>query len=541
MEAPEVLPENEPQHERPRGRSSSSEQSAAEDVEWKPCQRKVVRPVNLQRSQATKLMWQRRKAAALLQQQQQLPQNPGGGAGPSPPPGSRTKDYTAAALHHPTTTVTTPVGTDCSNLTSESRALAAQPQHPQLSTRRRRLQNKATGVERPCLSNATPRPSLAEKILDTEDDYPESKQFSSLEFQDSCHVTWPSSLEYPSNSAIRTKEVPLSHPLTGVGRQELERTYRPKMLPKLKLPTFEQSDDEFVGASSTSNEAERPDEKPSMEFLVERLRLQPELLATTHSKFYDAMQRHSAPQYGMCKQEAELRGREVTRPERLLFWRGNYYTESEALAQGLPVPSYLRSSSETLSSQQQASQHSMQENSLNSVKHASQSGSAPHCASANAAPPAFKLPPKLRLKPYRDRLLACAVPGTNEAKLPACSQPSILKWKLGIKRMLAAKGGRNNFSSTAKLRTSASTEPSDRKPPTVGTAWKRTWSSQTQASLGSAHGSSLSSLQRASQSDGAPNHASSSSVSPASRLPPKLRLKPYKDELVASQAREQTE
>ncbi|KAH6939224.1 hypothetical protein HPB50_016543 [Hyalomma asiaticum] len=121
---------------------SSSEQSNAEDDEWRPCRRKVVRRVNLQRSQATKLMWQRKRAAALLLQQQEKQQEQDecspGVMGPSRSSGltgtATTLDRQAADIRHSVKALAVSAASKC-------KSTAAQQQPP---TRRRRFPAKAS-------------------------------------------------------------------------------------------------------------------------------------------------------------------------------------------------------------------------------------------------------------------------------------------------------------------------------------------------------------------------------------------------------------
>ncbi|XP_075749595.1 uncharacterized protein LOC119186654 isoform X3 [Rhipicephalus microplus] len=122
---------------------SSSDQSNADDDEWRPCRRKVVRRVNLQRSQATKLMWQRKRAAAaalLLQQQQQHEGNNPGLMGPS---GSGGSIGSSPTLDRQTASMRQSMKALPMSAVSKCKPAAAQQQPP--PTRRRRFPAKAAG------------------------------------------------------------------------------------------------------------------------------------------------------------------------------------------------------------------------------------------------------------------------------------------------------------------------------------------------------------------------------------------------------------
>lgn len=120
---------------------SSSEQSNAEDDEWRPCRRKVVRRVNLQRSQATKLMWQRKRAAALLQQQEKQQEQDEGNPGVMGPSRSSGLTGTATTLDRPTADIGHTVKALAVSAGSKCKSNAAQQQPP---TRRRRFPAKAS-------------------------------------------------------------------------------------------------------------------------------------------------------------------------------------------------------------------------------------------------------------------------------------------------------------------------------------------------------------------------------------------------------------
>ncbi|XP_077554689.1 uncharacterized protein LOC144169426 isoform X2 [Haemaphysalis longicornis] len=147
---------------------SSDSSSNAEDDEWKPCRRKVVRRVNLVRSQATKLMWQRKKAAALMlkQQQQREQALPLGGGASSEPSSADASGQdgssplqparSSPALASPSASAApSDAGPSTSASSSSSAAVPASGtpsrrplQQPLQPPKKRRLQGKAPGPRR---------------------------------------------------------------------------------------------------------------------------------------------------------------------------------------------------------------------------------------------------------------------------------------------------------------------------------------------------------------------------------------------------------
>lgn len=127
---------------------SSSDQSNAEDDEWRPCRRKVVRRVNLQRSQATKLMWQRKRAAAaaalLLQQQQQ--QHEGNNPGLMGPSSSTGLIGTSTTLDQQTAGISQSMRALSVSAVSKCKPAAAQQQQQPPPSRRRRFPAKSAGT-----------------------------------------------------------------------------------------------------------------------------------------------------------------------------------------------------------------------------------------------------------------------------------------------------------------------------------------------------------------------------------------------------------
>ncbi|XP_054933437.1 uncharacterized protein [Dermacentor andersoni] len=372
--------------------SSSSEQSNAEDDEWRPCRRKAVRRVNLQRSQATKLMWQRKRAAALLLQQQ-LEGNAGhlGPSSASGPVGvTATLDQQTAAISHSMSALAVSALSKC-------KSAATQLQPPK---RRRRFPTKATGTTSNgggsrasgglgrtkrmpsvnmswqqrklaklrlarlrardplsraifrrdsmrfsmCWSDTTLGSSLAGKpSVKPKEDSPKNQQSASFfGLKAYRHINAPSSA---AGSAGTVEELPTNQvAVNGVStRPGLERACRPKMFQKDESSASEDSEDDEC---DTADPAEKMSDSDTDEFMTDfppvRPTLRPKLLQTSRSQLNQAVKREFRPaQYHTSKTEAAttLVRNETPKTGPRLLCRGNYVTESELLAQDLSVPS----------------------------------------------------------------------------------------------------------------------------------------------------------------------------------------------------------
>ncbi|XP_049518487.1 uncharacterized protein LOC119443018 isoform X5 [Dermacentor silvarum] len=372
--------------------SSSSEQSNAEDDEWRPCRRKAVRRVNLQRSQATKLMWQRKRAAALLLQQQ-LEGNAGllGSSSASGPVG------TSATLDQQTTSISQSMRALSVSAVSKCKSATTQLQPP---TRRRRFPTKATGTtsnsggsrasgglgrtkrmpslnmswqqrklaklrlarlrardplsraifRRDCVrfsmcwSDTTLGSSLAGKpsMKPKEDISKNQKSASFLGLKAYRHINAPSSAAGSAGTVeeLHTNQVAVNGVSTRPG---LERACRPKMFQRDESSSSEDSEDD---ESDTDDPAEKMSDSDADEFMTdfppERPTLRPKLLQTSRSQLSQAVKRQFRPaQYSTSKTEAAtpVVRNETPKTGPRLLCRGNYVTESELLAQGLSVPS----------------------------------------------------------------------------------------------------------------------------------------------------------------------------------------------------------
>ncbi|XP_075535980.1 uncharacterized protein LOC142571480 isoform X4 [Dermacentor variabilis] len=372
--------------------SSSSEQSNAEDDEWRPCRRKAVRRVNLQRSQATKLMWQRKRAAALLLQQQ-LEGNAGhlGPSSASGPVGvAATLDQQTAGISHAMSALAVSALSKCKSATT-------QLQPPK---RRRRFPTKATGTTSNgggsrasgglgrtkrmpsvnmswqqrklaklrlarlrardplsraifrrdsmrfsmCWSDTTLGSSLAGKpSVKPKEDSPKNQQSASFfGLKAYRHINAPSSA---AGSAGTVEELPTNQvAINGVStRPGLERACRPKMFQRDESSASEDSEDDEC---DTADPDEKMSDSDTDEFMTDfppvRPTLRPKLLQTSRSQLNQAVKREFHPaQYRTSKTEAAttLVRNETLKTGPRLLCRGNYVTESELLAQELSVPS----------------------------------------------------------------------------------------------------------------------------------------------------------------------------------------------------------
>ncbi|XP_065291347.1 uncharacterized protein [Dermacentor albipictus] len=387
-----VTSETQEQSEGSSNCSSSSEQSNAEDDEWRPCRRKAVRRVNLQRSQATKLMWQRKRAAALLLQQQ-LEGNAGhlGPSSASGPVGvTATLDQQTAGISHSMSALAVSALSKC-------KSAATQLQPPK---RRRRCPTKATGTTSNgggsrasgglgrtkrmpsvnmswqqrklaklrlarlrardplsraifrrdsmrfsmCWSDTTLGSSLAGKpSVKPKEDSPKNQQSASFfGLKAYRHINAPSSA---AGSAGTVEELPTNQvAVNGAStRPGLERACRPKMFQRDESSASDDSEDDEC---DTADPAEKMSDSDTDEFMTDfppvRPTLRPKLLQTSRSQLNQAVKREFRPaQYRTSKTEAAstLVRNETPKTGPRLLCRGNYVTESELLAQELSVPS----------------------------------------------------------------------------------------------------------------------------------------------------------------------------------------------------------
>lgn len=456
--------------------SSSSEQSNAEDDEWRPCRRKAVRRVNLQRSQATKLMWQRKRAAALLLQQQ-LEGNAGllGSSSASGPVG------TSATLDQQTTSISQSMRALSVSAVSKCKSATTQLQPP---TRRRRFPTKATGTtsnsggsrasgglgrtkrmpslnmswqqrklaklrlarlrardplsraifRRDCVrfsmcwSDTTLGSSLAGKpsMKPKEDISKNQKSASFLGLKAYRHINAPSAAGSAGTvEELHTNQVAVNGVSTRPG---LERACRPKMFQRDESSSSEDSkDDESEDdESDTDDPAEKMSDSDADEFMTdfppERPTLRPKLLQTSRSQLSQAVKRQFRPaQYSTSKTEAAtpVVRNETPKTGPRLLCRGNYVTESELLAQGLSRSNCVSSN-----------------------------------GSATAAAPAFALPAKLRWK-------------QNPVERQEYVMPAKLRHKQDRLLLSAAKGKSCNVGAVVKVEPGTSSGGPISAPPLV--------------------------------------------------------------------------
>lgn len=451
--------------------SSSSEQSNAEDDEWRPCRRKAVRRVNLQRSQATKLMWQRKRAAALLLQQQLE-----GNAGLLGPSSASAPVGTTATLDQQTTSISQSMRALSVSAVSKCKSAATQLQPP---TRRRRFPTKAAGTtsnsggsrasgglgrtkrmpslnmswqqrklaklrlarlrardplsraifRRDCVrfsmcwSDTTLGSSLAGKpsMKPKEDSSKNQKSASFLGFKAYRHINAPSA----AGSAGTVEELPTNQvAINGMStRPGLERACRPKMFQRDESSSSDDSEDD---ESDTDDPAEKMSDSDADEFMTdfppERPTLRPKLLQTSRSRLSEAVKRQFHPaQYSTSKTEAAtpVVRNETPKTGPRLLCRGNYVTESELLAQGLSRSNCVSSNGST-----------------------------------TAAAPAFALPAKLRWK-------------QNPVERQECVMPAKLRHKQDRLLLSAAKGKSCNVGIVVKVEPGTSSGGPIAAPPLV--------------------------------------------------------------------------
>ncbi|XP_075535982.1 uncharacterized protein LOC142571480 isoform X6 [Dermacentor variabilis] len=454
--------------------SSSSEQSNAEDDEWRPCRRKAVRRVNLQRSQATKLMWQRKRAAALLLQQQ-LEGNAGhlGPSSASGPVGvAATLDQQTAGISHAMSALAVSALSKCKSATT-------QLQPPK---RRRRFPTKATGTTSNgggsrasgglgrtkrmpsvnmswqqrklaklrlarlrardplsraifrrdsmrfsmCWSDTTLGSSLAGKpSVKPKEDSPKNQQSASFfGLKAYRHINAPSSA---AGSAGTVEELPTNQvAINGVStRPGLERACRPKMFQRDESSASEDSEDDEC---DTADPDEKMSDSDTDEFMTDfppvRPTLRPKLLQTSRSQLNQAVKREFHPaQYRTSKTEAAttLVRNETLKTGPRLLCRGNYVTESELLAQELSL-----------------------------------SNSVPSIGSTTTAAPAFALPAKLRWKQ------------NQVGERQECAMPAKLRHKQDRLLLSAAKGESCSVGTVVKVEPGTSSRCSI-APPLVAT------------------------------------------------------------------------
>lgn len=402
---------------------SSSEQSNAEDDEWRPCRRKVVRRVNLQRSQATKLMWQRKRAAALLLQQQEKQQEQDecspGVMGPSRSSGltgtATTLDRQAADIRHSVKALAVSAASKC-------KSTAAQQQPP---TRRRRFPAKASETARRfsmCWSDTTLGSSFAGKpSLKPKEESNKSQKSSFLGLKPYHHISAHSAAGRAELvEELATNEMEFSEVNA---RPYLERACRPKMFQKDESSGSEASEDDecdsTADAAEKMSDTDESDESVT-ELPPERPTLRPKLLQTSRSRSYSRSHSYSRP-HSLSrarlgegrKQEFRpaqmqvvtiVRG-ETPRPGPRLICRGNYVTESELLAQGLSLSRSVPSIGFTTKAAPAFTLPAKLRWKQNSVEHA--------MPAKGVAMPAkwVAMPAKLRHK--RDRLLSSAANGES--------------------------------------------------------------------------------------------------------------------------------
>ncbi|XP_065291356.1 uncharacterized protein [Dermacentor albipictus] len=468
-----VTSETQEQSEGSSNCSSSSEQSNAEDDEWRPCRRKAVRRVNLQRSQATKLMWQRKRAAALLLQQQ-LEGNAGhlGPSSASGPVGvTATLDQQTAGISHSMSALAVSALSKC-------KSAATQLQPPK---RRRRCPTKATGTTSNgggsrasgglgrtkrmpsvnmswqqrklaklrlarlrardplsraifrrdsmrfsmCWSDTTLGSSLAGKpSVKPKEDSPKNQQSASFfGLKAYRHINAPSSA---AGSAGTVEELPTNQvAVNGAStRPGLERACRPKMFQRDESSASDDSEDDEC---DTADPAEKMSDSDTDEFMTDfppvRPTLRPKLLQTSRSQLNQAVKREFRPaQYRTSKTEAAstLVRNETPKTGPRLLCRGNYVTESELLAQELSLS-----------------------NSVSSI------------GSTTTAAPAFALPAKLRWK-------------QNPVERQECAMPAKLRHKQDRLLLSAAKGESCNVGTVVKVEPGTSSRCSI-APPLVAT------------------------------------------------------------------------
>ncbi|XP_065291352.1 uncharacterized protein [Dermacentor albipictus] len=470
-----VTSETQEQSEGSSNCSSSSEQSNAEDDEWRPCRRKAVRRVNLQRSQATKLMWQRKRAAALLLQQQ-LEGNAGhlGPSSASGPVGvTATLDQQTAGISHSMSALAVSALSKC-------KSAATQLQPPK---RRRRCPTKATGTTRRfsmCWSDTTLGSSLAGKpSVKPKEDSPKNQQSASFfGLKAYRHINAPSSA---AGSAGTVEELPTNQvAVNGAStRPGLERACRPKMFQRDESSASDDSEDDEC---DTADPAEKMSDSDTDEFMTDfppvRPTLRPKLLQTSRSQLNQAVKREFRPaQYRTSKTEAAstLVRNETPKTGPRLLCRGNYVTESELLAQELSVPSTVicgnqlkplaSSRRRSLAAklrwerwrelQAQVADDKVQENSCSFEQDESLSNSVSSIGSTTTAAPAFALPAKLRWK-------------QNPVERQECAMPAKLRHKQDRLLLSAAKGESCNVGTVVKVEPGTSSRCSI-APPLVAT------------------------------------------------------------------------
>lgn len=326
---------------------SGSDQSNADDDEWRPCRRKVVRRVNLQRSQATKLMWQRKRAAAaalLLQQQQQHEGNNPGLMGPS---GSGGSIGSSPTLDRQTASMRQSMKALPMSAVSKCKPAAAQQQPP--PTRRRRFPAKAAGSPRRfsmCWSDTTLGSSLAGKpSLKPKEESLDQKTASLVGLKAYRHINPPSAARSAEMvQELQTDDIMFSGAKV---RPYLERACRPKLFQKDESSGSEDpEEDECESAIDQAEKISNSDTDESVEELPpERPTLRPKLLQTSRSypislpDLDKARKREFHPaQYSTNKTQAVTFVMSATaRPRPRLICRGNYVTESDLLAQRLSL------------------------------------------------------------------------------------------------------------------------------------------------------------------------------------------------------------
>lgn len=331
---------------------SSSDQSNAEDDEWRPCRRKVVRRVNLQRSQATKLMWQRKRAAAaaalLLQQQQQ--QHEGNNPGLMGPSSSTGLIGTSTTLDQQTAGISQSMRALSVSAVSKCKPAAAQQQQQPPPSRRRRFPAKSAGTARRfsmCWSDTTLGSSLAGKpsLKPKEESHKNQKSASLIGLKAYRHINAPSAAGSAQTvEELHTDEITFSG---ANARPYLERACRPKLFQRDESSGSEDSEeDECDSAADQAEKISDSDTDESMEeFPPERPTLRPKLLQTPRSHSFsrshldEARKQEFHPvQYSTNKTEAvTFVMSETTRPGPRLICRGNYVTESDLLAQELSL------------------------------------------------------------------------------------------------------------------------------------------------------------------------------------------------------------
>ncbi|XP_077515781.1 uncharacterized protein LOC144125879 isoform X2 [Amblyomma americanum] len=426
--------------------ADSSSESSAGDDEWRPCRRKIVRRVNPQRSQATKLMWQRKKAAALLLQQQQ--QEDEYGTGPSSVSGFSSHNQGDSAAILPLSSV----GTDPSSTVSAKQSVSTlRMQPPQLPLRKRHIQTRTSddGFSM-CWSDTTLGSSLAGKSsVRTEDSrsngsHPASrgglKAYHHVTCQSATTTTAAASTasvaSTPTVTATATTaaaaaavatavaagssrtgaEVPISQPVINGGnaRLGLARACRPKVLKEEPTSSSEHSDDDCA-AASLARRYEHLASSPVRQLLEGGPRLRPRLMRTVPPQLgeQEFCVAHSSPI--KIEDEPHRSQAMMTVPHHL--YRGNSGLKSELLVQGQSVPSTDPCTSKLmpLSSSQckpwgenlQEHQHALQEEaaadkaqgSSGSVQYARESnGTQQQLPSLLTMSFPFKLPAKLRWK-----------------------------------------------------------------------------------------------------------------------------------------------